>query len=146
MAINPITRKEMFMAKAAGQNVNVPEPITREEKYLAAIVASGGGGGGGQFTVALTFTENNEPMVDKTFEEIASVIESGQDVLLAQNTEGYAGFYRLNMYVGGMFVKFSNVFIDGLATTVLTCTINDNGTVSLSEQTISASGSGGGQT
>lgn len=42
--MEPITRKELFMAKAAGQNVNVPDPITREEKFLAAICGSGGGG------------------------------------------------------------------------------------------------------
>ena len=35
--MDPITRKEMFLAKAAGQDVTLPEPITREEKYLAAI-------------------------------------------------------------------------------------------------------------
>lgn len=46
--MEPITRKEMFMAKAAGQNVNVPEPITREEMFLNAIGSGGGTGGGAQ--------------------------------------------------------------------------------------------------
>ena len=43
---NPVTRKEHFLAKAAGESVNTPDPITREEMYLDAI-ASGSGGGGG---------------------------------------------------------------------------------------------------
>lgn len=38
----PITRTEMFLAKAIGQDVNTPTPVTREELYLANI--SGGGG------------------------------------------------------------------------------------------------------
>ena len=42
MSIEPITRKEMFMAKASGQNVNTPKPITREEKFLERIAENGG--------------------------------------------------------------------------------------------------------
>ncbi|MBQ5440291.1 MAG: hypothetical protein IIT49_05855 [Clostridia bacterium] len=33
----PLTRKEIYLAKAAGLNVQAPEPRTREEMYLAAI-------------------------------------------------------------------------------------------------------------
>lgn len=43
---NPITRKEKYLAKAAGMEVDIPTPVTREEKYLNAIAESGGGGGG----------------------------------------------------------------------------------------------------
>ena len=39
--LTPITRKEMFLAKAAGQDVETPTPITREEMFLSKI--SGGG-------------------------------------------------------------------------------------------------------
>lgn len=45
--MKPITRKEMLMAKAAGQTVPDIEPITREEYFLNQIAESGGGGGGG---------------------------------------------------------------------------------------------------
>lgn len=45
--LTPITRKEMFLAKAAGQDVETPEPITREEMFLSKINGSGGGGSGG---------------------------------------------------------------------------------------------------
>ena len=38
---NPITRIEKYMAKAAGMDVDTPEPITREEQYWDAI-ANGG--------------------------------------------------------------------------------------------------------
>lgn len=38
--LNPITREEMFLAKAAGRNVDPPTPITRKERFLQAIIAS----------------------------------------------------------------------------------------------------------
>ena len=53
--LTPITRKEMFLAKAAGQNIETPEPITREEMFLSKI---SGGGGGGATIEPLTITEN----------------------------------------------------------------------------------------
>lgn len=43
----PITRKEMFLAKAVGQETDTPNPITREEMYLDALANGGGGGSGG---------------------------------------------------------------------------------------------------
>lgn len=42
--MEPITRKEMYLAAAAGQEVALPEPITREEKFLYKIAMRGGGG------------------------------------------------------------------------------------------------------
>lgn len=43
---NPITRKETYLAKIAGQEVQIPDvPITREEAYLNEIARNGGGGG-----------------------------------------------------------------------------------------------------
>lgn len=42
----PLTRRETYLAKAAGQEVTLPEEdITREETYLRAIAEGGGGGG-----------------------------------------------------------------------------------------------------
>lgn len=83
--MEPILRKEMFMAKAAGQNVSVPEPITREEKYLAAIAASGGGGGGDMLvtiTVIMPAEEEAQPefLADKTFAQIESAVNAGKNV------------------------------------------------------------------
>ena len=48
----PITRKEKFLAKAAGLNVETPEPITREEMFLSKITGGTGGGGGGGSSVS----------------------------------------------------------------------------------------------
>jgi hypothetical protein len=41
----PITRGERFLAKAAGMDVKTDDPVTRSEKYLAKIAEGGGGGG-----------------------------------------------------------------------------------------------------
>ncbi len=41
--LNPITRREVFLAAAGGQQVETPEPITREEKFLKAIADNAGG-------------------------------------------------------------------------------------------------------
>jgi hypothetical protein len=46
-SLTPITREEMFLAKAGGQNVTTPTPITRREMFLSKISGSSGGGGGG---------------------------------------------------------------------------------------------------
>lgn len=45
VAIEPITREEMFLAKLAGQDVQTPEPITRKEKLLNKAIENGGAGG-----------------------------------------------------------------------------------------------------
>ena len=42
----PITREEMFLAKAGGQDVQTPTPITRKEMFLQKIAENGGGSGG----------------------------------------------------------------------------------------------------
>jgi len=39
----PETRREMFLAAAAGESVSKPEPITREEMFLDAISSGGAG-------------------------------------------------------------------------------------------------------
>lgn len=49
--MKPIERRELYYAAIAGQDVQVPEPITREEFFLKAILDSGAGGSGVRFEV-----------------------------------------------------------------------------------------------
>lgn len=57
---DPVTRKEMYLSKAAGGSGSVPpEPVTREEMYLAEI-AKGGGSGGASSLADLSDVEINE--------------------------------------------------------------------------------------
>jgi hypothetical protein len=57
--LEPITRKEFFLAKAAGMDVKTPEPITREEMFLNMITGGGGtpGGGGGGSTASVPWND-----------------------------------------------------------------------------------------
>lgn len=50
---NPVDRKEFFLAKIAGMNVELPLPVDRKEQYLAYIAEHGGGGGGTSFEVVI---------------------------------------------------------------------------------------------
>lgn len=68
MADKPITRKELFLAKAGGQDVKTPEPITREERFLEAI-ANGGGGGGSGLPPISTETEEIIALQTLAFED-----------------------------------------------------------------------------
>ena len=43
-----ITREEQYLANMSGEDVNIPDPVTRKEQYLYKICISGGSGGGSQ--------------------------------------------------------------------------------------------------
>ena len=82
--MKPITRKEMLMAKAAGQDVPDLEPITREEYFLNQIAESGGGGGGGGVVCDLTSEIiEDAPVITATMTAGAlwSALQSGSSLL-----------------------------------------------------------------
>ena len=81
--MNPITRKEMFLAAAGGQNVTTPTPVTREEVFLDAI-AKGGGGGGSSGGGVLVVELGENQVLNKTWQEINAAAFS---VLLAIDPE-----------------------------------------------------------
>lgn len=70
--MNPITRKETFLAKAGGQSVSTPKPITREEMFLQRIAENGGTGGGASSWNDLTdrpfYSEPGEVLPETTVE------------------------------------------------------------------------------
>lgn len=69
--LTPITRKEMFLAKAAGQNVKTPEPATREEMFLSKI--SGASGGVPINNQDKTITENGVYQADEGYTGLGTV-------------------------------------------------------------------------
>jgi hypothetical protein len=84
--MNPITRKEKFLAKIDGQDVSLPDPITREEMFLSSIAKKGGAGGGASVQSDLSQNDPTAPDYVKNrthYEEIThgAIIES-------QTTEG----------------------------------------------------------
>ena len=99
--LTPITRKEHFLAKAGGQSVETPTPITREETFLQAIIdnGSGGGGGGGGALLKVGVTvEDGTATMDKTWTEINTAFNSGLAFALIPNEEEQATYlYLVNM-------------------------------------------------
>ena len=76
--MKPNTRKEAFLMKHMGFDVETPEPATREEMIMANAPGGGGGGGGDEYIVHLTFDDDDNFVCDKTFAEIeAAITEQG---------------------------------------------------------------------
>lgn len=71
--MEPITRKEKFMAKAGGQNVKTPEPITREEYFLSKIQGGGGVTSWNDLPDKPFYEEENAVLLEET--EFASMGE-----------------------------------------------------------------------
>lgn len=63
--LKPITRKEMYLAKAGGQSVSVPlPPITHEEQFLKDIIdAIEAGGSSSDYAVDIDFSMNSQTFV-----------------------------------------------------------------------------------
>lgn len=102
--MDPITRKETFLAKAGGQDVTTPTPITREEYFLDQIAKGGGSGGG--VMVATSTNDGTTTMLNKTWQEIRAAISADIPCFVKYNIDG-----ELYMnYVSGCFYE------DGLYT------------------------------
>lgn len=89
MELNPVTRKETFLAAAAGQDVTTPTPITREEVFLDAIAKSGGGGGSSGGGVLVV--HNVDGALDKTWQEIVNAMAAGGAALVYGSNENIMG-------------------------------------------------------
>lgn len=62
--LRPITRKEMYLAKAGGQSVSVPlPPITREEQFLKDIIDAIEAGSSSDYAVDIDFGMNSQTFV-----------------------------------------------------------------------------------
>lgn len=113
--MTPITRLEKFLAKAAGENVETPEPITRVEMFLDAIIKNSGSGlpsteaasagdvlslddnkdpkwaapngGGGVLVVNVTEPEADLHVCDKTAGEMLEACKTGI-VVFVETSEG----------------------------------------------------------
>lgn len=96
MADKPITRKELFLAKAGGQDVKTPEPITREERFLAAIAQGGGSGGGSGLPDASGQADNTALSVQSgawaaSGEVLPEITPENQTVVFAEQSVSFSG-------------------------------------------------------
>lgn len=86
--LNPITRREVFLAAAAGDQVETPEPITREEVYLKKIAE-----GGGESSLPDTPAEDGTYALQNTVSSGTGTLSwasgsSGGGVLVVHDVEG----------------------------------------------------------
>lgn len=84
--LEPITREEIFLAKAAGMDVPELEPVTRNEWFISQI--SGGSGGGGD---AVHINYDAETFkIDKSYNDLLAYSNSGKMVffITAEENEG----------------------------------------------------------
>lgn len=125
MALTPITRKEQFLSRAAGDSGLELEPITREEHFLQAIIDSGGGGGGGSVTsvngqtgaVVLTASDVGAAAA----ETVVAVEGSTPTITPAVNTIYKCGtLTSLTISNPPATGKYSIVFFSGATATVVT--------------------------
>ena len=73
---NPITREELFLGKMAGMDVVTPRPITRKEMFLQKVIDNGGAGGSGGTTIKnqnKTITENGQYTADSGYTGLGTV-------------------------------------------------------------------------
>ena len=96
MAIEPITRKEKFLAKAGGQSVEELKPITREEMFLSKIVGGGSGGGNADWNAS----EGEEGYVkNRTHYVETIVVNEPLNITWDGNTEGLVSadvYYKIS--------------------------------------------------
>ncbi len=91
--MKPITRKEMLMAKAAGQSVPDITPVTREEYFLSQI--SGGGGGGGSSKVyELTQDPDTQTFtLHATYNEVIADLSTGYPLVVRKTAREYGPLF-----------------------------------------------------
>jgi hypothetical protein len=87
----PKSRKESYLAKAAGMDVTIPEkPESREEQYLNAIAEGGGGGGGGTYSAGDGIDITNDTISVDT-DTIQEKLTAGTGIDITNNTISATG-------------------------------------------------------
>lgn len=87
--LTPLTRLEQFLAKIAGDDIELPEVKTRLEYWLKEISENGGGGGGSSSGLVVNIIEippvdpqeNPTYRLDKSAGEIIDALRSGRPVV-----------------------------------------------------------------
>lgn len=85
--MNPITRVEMFLNAAAGNEQALPDPVTREEVFLKAIVEAQSGGGGGLPSVSDADNGKVLTVVDGAWSPADSGSSGGGVLVVHQNAD-----------------------------------------------------------
>lgn len=138
--MEPITRKEKFLAAAGGQSVDLPTPVTREEVFLKAIAEGGGGGSdlpdvtvadngkilkvvNGEWTavdmspLVVTYTISGLPSggvypltFDHTLAEINEAYNAGKEVIAKITINGYQFESQPTMHISVAIMASINMY------------------------------------
>jgi len=134
----PHTRKEMYLARIAGQEVELPQmPHTREEMYLDAIANNGGGGGGSSVQSDWNVNDPASPAYVKnrpfyTSDPVTTTVFEGTDIPFSEEGGKYgAGGLSLPLEAGKIYdVTWDGVLYSGLTATIFNNTIVFIGNIS----------------
>lgn len=110
--LKAITRSEKYkaaaVATASGEEADIPEPITRDDQWMVALIraiAAGGGGGGGGGTTNYNLLTNRPQINGHLLSGNQSTADLGINiptVLSAfTNDAGYVKVTQMEFYVGG---------------------------------------------
>ena len=110
--MEPITRKEMYLAKAGGKDVPLPEPVTREEMFLAKIAQGGGSGDGSGGSADWNASEGEAGHVKNRthYEEITEIATIAEEQSAVNNSEYGFTFNGEPFVVGENYI----VIMDGV--------------------------------
>lgn len=97
--MKPITRKEMYLARWQGENIELPEPVTRVERYLAAICG----------TYDKAILPKPETRIEKYLNSIAETGGSGGSFPPVENLVQFLTYWFPIQATGELFsAKFYN--------------------------------------
>ena len=117
--IEPVTREEIFLAKAAGMDVPELEPITRNEWFISQISGGGGGGGGdSDFSIAnVTFVNTYSGIVSLGGPVVFEENEMGEgapalayDLFNSIITPNETVTKKIPLYKGSALITFGDTF------------------------------------
>lgn len=104
-----ITREELFLAKAAGDNVVTLQPITRQEMFLERIAQNSGGGSGGN-SVQSDWNQTDSSAADFIKNKPFGDMPTGGDTLYWDgNTEGLLDWNDGNYKISDTIVTYDEV-------------------------------------
>ena len=108
MSLTPTSRREQYYDAIANGSTDVPDPISREEKYLKQIAENGGGGGETSqpnITVSGTSSNNDTPsssdIANATFAYNSTIAEMVDKI----ETKGTVDVAGVLTYTDGMSIE-----------------------------------------
>lgn len=92
-----LTRKEIFLAKIAGEDIDI-EPLTREEVLLNQIAERGGGGGGSKVYELTQDSDTKTFTLHATYNEVIADLSTGYPLVVRKTAREEDGILFLDLF------------------------------------------------